>query len=158
MKYYDKRNHWDEGKHQRVLEEKRMKKWRRELEEQKKQRMDELFDDPLGFLPDASVLNQYLTHIISNQKCGEVRSGQFGVEFPDGTFLQMEGDGAYLPIMDMDGKIVGITAKVWFNGNSIMFSGWSNKEFDRYEAESSMFDIQSGVLSLNIIAIVGRNT
>ena len=54
MKYYDKHNHWDEDKHRQVLEEKRMKKWCKELEEQEKQRMDELFDDPLGFLPDAS--------------------------------------------------------------------------------------------------------
>lgn len=156
--FYDKRNHWDEDKHKQVLEEKRMKKWRRELEEQKKQRMDELFDDPLGFLPDASVLNQHRPYRILNQVCKEIWGGRFGVEFPGGTRLKIDGDGIDLPIMDEGGNVVGETSSIWFNGKNIVFNGWSDKEFNRYDAESSTFDIQSGVLSLNIIAIVGRNT
>lgn len=154
--FYDKHNHWDEDKHQRVLEEKREKLEYRKLMKQYEEYSKRLDEELKDIFPDASYLGQHRAYRINNQKCEEIRSGQFGVEFPEGTHLQMNGDWTNMPIRDMDGTIVGETSRVWFNGKDIMFSGWTDKEFDRYEAESSIFDIQEGVLRLSIVAIVGK--
>lgn len=154
--FYDKHNHWDEEKHQRVLEKKKEKLEYRKLMKQYEEYSERLNEELADIFPDASVLNQHRAYRISNQVCKEIWGGRFGVEFPGGTYLKIDGDGINLPIMDEGGNLVGETSRIWFNGKNIVFSGWSDREFDRYDAESSTFDIQSGVLSLNIVAIVGR--
>ena len=139
-----------------VIEEKREKLEYRQLMNQYEEYLKRLDEELKDVFPDASFLNQHRAYRLSNQRCKEIWSGQFGVEFPRGTRLQIDGDGFNLPITDIDGNVFGETTRVWFNGKDIVFDGWSDKEFDRYEAESSMFDIQEGVLRLNIVAIVGK--